>query len=73
MVGKQILNNIQEVLYPILQNYWNRGLINKTSNKKTPLWSQDLKLLSWNSLTLFDEYLEMGKFNKINFKINLLL
>jgi hypothetical protein len=49
----------------ILQNYWNRGLTIKT-NKNEPIWSQDLKLMSWNSLTLFDEYLEMGKIYLIN-------
>lgn len=48
----------------ILQNYFNRGL-RKKSNKNEAIWSQDLKLLSWNSLTLFDEYLEMGNRNNL--------
>jgi hypothetical protein len=50
----------------ILQNFWNRGLTYKKSFKKLPSWSQDYKLMSWNSLTLFDEYLEMGLLIKNN-------
>ena len=91
MVGKQILNNIQEVLYPynlinfyviksiiilviynlsIFQNFWNRGFTYKKSFKKLPSWSHDYKLMSWNSLTLFDEYLEMGLLIKNNNNLN---
>lgn len=34
---------------------------NKNGYKSTP-WNEDYNLMSWTSLSLFDEYLEMGKF-----------
>lgn len=58
MVGKQILNNVQEVLYPIVQNSMNRNYLRRKGNKVSP-WKEDLNLMGWSSLTLFDEYLEM--------------
>ncbi len=52
-----------------MQNYWNRRTNTNTqhpnknqkkSNAET-LWNGDYNLMDWGSLTLFDEYLEMGK------------
>lgn len=59
MVGKQVLNNIQEVLYPIVQNYINRRKNNQDYKQKQSAWKEDHNLMNWSTLTLFDEYLEM--------------
>ncbi|CAF0848775.1 unnamed protein product [Brachionus calyciflorus] len=61
MIGKQILNNVQEVIYPLAQNYWNRHSSGDSKNNKKDKkrWFDDYNLMSWTNLTLFDEYLEM--------------
>jgi hypothetical protein len=75
MVGKQVLNNFQEIFFPIILNWLGKCLkqnkskskitpsnLNQASNDKTTLsqWVNDLNLMKWTHLTLFDEYLEMS-------------
>ncbi|XP_066477596.1 anoctamin-7 [Tiliqua scincoides] len=65
MVGKQIINNIQELLIPKLKSWWYKW--NRSSKKKSskedqenvmqPLWENDYQLLPYTGL--FEEYLEM--------------
>uniref|UniRef100_A0A670XMT7 Anoctamin n=1 Tax=Pseudonaja textilis TaxID=8673 RepID=A0A670XMT7_PSETE len=62
MVGKQIINNIQEVLIPKLKAWWHKRDLsesNKTGqdNCTKQSWESDYKLLPYNGL--FTEYLEM--------------
>ncbi|RMZ94526.1 anoctamin-4-like isoform X2, partial [Brachionus plicatilis] len=61
MIGKQILNNIQEIIYPLAQNYWTRKIsgYSKKNEKDKNRWIEDYDLMAWTNLTLFDEYLEM--------------
>lgn len=59
MVGKQVLNNFQEVLFPKVWNFWNRFTNNMKGTHKQSPWKDDMNLIRWSSLTLFDEYLEM--------------
>ncbi|KAJ6669275.1 hypothetical protein lerEdw1_008084 [Lerista edwardsae] len=64
MVGKQIINNIQELLIPKLKSWWHKR---KHSSKRKPskedqenehpLWERDYQLLPYSGL--FEEYLEM--------------
>ncbi|XP_007443076.1 anoctamin-7-like [Python bivittatus] len=62
MVGKQIINNIQEILIPKLKTWWHKRDLCEGSkagqeNFTKPLWESDYKLLPYDGL--FDEYLEM--------------
>ncbi len=59
MVGKQVLNNFQEVLFPKFWNYLRRYTNNENTSLKQSPWKEDFNLMAWSSLTLFDEYLEM--------------
>uniref|UniRef100_A0A8C6TK48 Anoctamin n=1 Tax=Neogobius melanostomus TaxID=47308 RepID=A0A8C6TK48_9GOBI len=60
MVGKQIINNIQEFVIPKLKTWWQRrGLrVNQDEEKKQEVspWERDYQLLVCEGL--FDEYLE---------------
>ncbi len=61
MVGKQLANNFQELVWPSILIYFNKNKeIQLTESSKQ--WEKDYKLLGWTNLTLFDEYLEMGEF-----------
>nr|XP_028586804.1 anoctamin-7 [Podarcis muralis]XP_028586805.1 anoctamin-7 [Podarcis muralis] len=62
MVGKQIINNVQELLIPKLKSWWqkrkshsNRNEGQESSTKQ--LWESDYELLPYEGL--FNEYLEM--------------
>uniref|UniRef100_A0ABM5G2X5 Anoctamin n=1 Tax=Pogona vitticeps TaxID=103695 RepID=A0ABM5G2X5_9SAUR len=63
MVGKQIINNVQEILIPKLKSWWhNRNNVSQRNKKgqdqiMTPLWESDYELLPYEGL--FNEYLEM--------------
>ncbi|RNA15794.1 anoctamin-5-like isoform X2, partial [Brachionus plicatilis] len=61
MIGKQIFNNIQEVLYPIVQNCLTKLTSSNKWHKNDHIqdWLKDYYLISWTNLTLFAEYLEM--------------
>ncbi|KAM8953173.1 anoctamin-7 [Pelodytes ibericus] len=58
MVGKQILNNIKEFIFPKLVLCWHKLKYskNQTQEKESP-WQRDYKLVSYKGL--FEEYLEM--------------
>lgn len=65
MVGKQIINNIQELLVPKLKSWWNKWnrfakkIPSKEDQKNVtqPIWENDYELLPYAGL--FEEYLEM--------------
>uniref|UniRef100_A0A336LP51 Anoctamin n=1 Tax=Culicoides sonorensis TaxID=179676 RepID=A0A336LP51_CULSO len=65
MIGKQTMNTIIEMGLPIFWKWYNSmkvriGKTNKTSLKgKGQRWLKDLKLIEWDSRSLFPEYLEM--------------
>ncbi|KAF5284242.1 hypothetical protein FQR65_LT00242 [Abscondita terminalis] len=62
MIGKQVFNNIMELLNPKLYNWW-RHRIHKSNTKdltrQHTRWEQDYHLQDPGRLALFDEYLEM--------------
>ncbi|XP_077492136.1 anoctamin-4-like [Amblyomma americanum] len=66
MVGKQVINNIQEIGQPLVMNWWRswrrdhmtRDSIDRRSC--VPRWETDYVLAQWHTLSLFDEYLEMA-------------
>lgn len=67
MVGKQTVNTILEMLFPIFYKWvnlwWLRTeLRGKTSIKGNWQWLKDFKLNEWGPRGLFPEYLEMGLF-----------
>ncbi|XP_003740347.1 anoctamin-7 [Galendromus occidentalis] len=57
MIGKQTINNAQEILVPKLQNWWNRKKNRFEENGKLTQWEQDYTLSENEGL--FQEYLEM--------------
>ncbi|KAF6779740.1 hypothetical protein AHF37_00667 [Paragonimus kellicotti] len=65
MVGKQLINNCQEILIPKLQTWWHKrkkGLTSKTNAKAalvmlSCIFMDDYKLIPYEGL--FDEYMEM--------------
>lgn len=61
MVGKQIINNVKEILIPKLMVWFrSRQSLKETSEEKVySRWEQDYNLASMPALGLFDEYLEM--------------
>ncbi|KAH9380584.1 hypothetical protein HPB48_020364 [Haemaphysalis longicornis] len=64
MVGKQIINNIQEIGQPLVMNWWRswrRDQLARDGGKGSlPRWEADYVLAEWHTLSLFDEYLEMA-------------
>lgn len=68
MVGKQMLNALQEMIIPFIQTTYNslKNKIYPTDDKQEAVsimnqWTNDYKLLEWSRRALFDEYLEMSK------------
>lgn len=69
MVGKQIMNSVLEMLMPLLiktlTNLWNRVGVSKVHKddpetiKTHNQWTEDFKLLPWQFMSMFSEYLEM--------------
>ncbi|XP_064143448.1 anoctamin-7 [Loxodonta africana] len=63
MVGKQIINNVQEILVPKLQGWWQRFRLHSkrkagaSAEADQAPWEADYVLLPFEGL--FDEYLEM--------------
>lgn len=61
MIGKQIYNNVMEIILPLAKNWWARrkskgpNILQESVN----IWEMDFKLVEVGSLTLFKEYLEM--------------
>lgn len=65
MVGKQAVNTLLEMMYPLFQKWlnlwWLRNeLRGKSSIKGSLQWVKDFKLIEWGPRSLFPEYLEMG-------------
>ena len=58
MIGKQIINNAQEILVPKLKAWWQKKQV-KLSKKHKTRWEEDYQLI--DSEGLFQEYLEMGE------------
>lgn len=68
MVGKQALNTVLEMIFPLFFKWLNTlkvktGLSKAETNCKDcqPQWVKDFKLVEWGPRSLFPEYLEMGK------------
>ncbi|XP_035232219.1 anoctamin-5-like isoform X2 [Stegodyphus dumicola] len=62
MVGKQILNNISELSWAEMMNWWKRWWRTRDGpkdRKATTRWEIDYNLLECDRMALFDEYLEM--------------
>ncbi|XP_043347538.1 anoctamin-7 isoform X2 [Dermochelys coriacea] len=68
MVGKQVINNVQEIVIPKLKGWWQRYKLHsrKRKSKAAQLglvqqapWESNYELLVCEGL--FDEYLEMGR------------
>ncbi|XP_071037378.1 anoctamin-5-like isoform X3 [Parasteatoda tepidariorum] len=62
MVGKQILNNISELSWAEVMNWWKRWWRTRDGpkdRKATTRWEIDYNLLECDHMALFDEYLEM--------------
>ncbi|XP_049779598.1 anoctamin-7-like isoform X7 [Schistocerca gregaria] len=56
MIGKQIINNAQEILVPKLKAWWHKKQVKLTKKHKTR-WEEDYQLIQNEGL--FQEYLEM--------------
>ncbi|GLG98670.1 Anoctamin [Gryllus bimaculatus] len=56
MIGKQIINNAQEILVPKMKAWWQKRKI-KLSKKHKTRWEEDYQLI--DNEGLFQEYLEM--------------
>lgn len=69
MIGNQAMNSILEILIPFLTKLYNSfrtktGIERKSSDDDLICcnqWTEDYKLIGWDSRGLFTEYLEMGK------------
>uniref|UniRef100_A0A8C5PBZ4 Anoctamin n=1 Tax=Leptobrachium leishanense TaxID=445787 RepID=A0A8C5PBZ4_9ANUR len=60
MVGKQILNNIKEILFPKLEHFWHNFTLRSNEDQghdQNKPWERDYRLIPYKGL--FDEYLEM--------------
>lgn len=70
MIGKQAMNTILEMLFPLFYKWLNTlkvhvGMKTKDGQKKVTTrkylqWIKDYKLVDWGPRSLFPEYLEMG-------------
>ncbi|OAD54669.1 Anoctamin-1 [Eufriesea mexicana] len=70
MIGKQTMNTILEMLFPLFYKWLNTlkvhvGMKTKNGQKKVTTrkylqWIKDYKLVEWGPRSLFPEYLEMG-------------
>ncbi|XP_021954062.1 anoctamin-1 isoform X3 [Folsomia candida] len=64
MVGKQALNTVLEMIWPIAIKWFNQfklltGITHEKRTLFTTQWARDYKLLDWGPRSLFPEYLEM--------------
>ncbi|XP_016889956.1 anoctamin-4-like isoform X1 [Cynoglossus semilaevis] len=61
MVLKQTWNDVMELGYPLIQNWWTKQRIRREHGDPTfPQWERDYNLQPMNAYGLFDEYLEMS-------------
>lgn len=72
MIGKQAMNTILEMLFPLFYKWLNTLKVHvgskkledpnkRYSSRKYLQWVRDYKLVQWGPRSLFPEYLEMGK------------
>lgn len=69
MIGKQAMNTILEMLYPLFYKWMNTLKVHmgsktfdpdkRSSSRKYLQWVRDYKLVQWGPRSLFPEYLEM--------------
>lgn len=59
MIGKQMINNAQELLVPKLKAWWQKKQVKLPRRRVKTRWEEDYQLI--DSEGLFQEYLEMGK------------
>uniref|UniRef100_T1J757 Anoctamin n=1 Tax=Strigamia maritima TaxID=126957 RepID=T1J757_STRMM len=59
MVGKQVLNNLKEILFPLVVNWWAARKSKANTKQLYTRWEKDYDLRPTDNLTLFYEYLEM--------------
>lgn len=66
MIGKQIFNSILEMALPFAMKQYRKfrfGSLQNNEDESTlktyNQWTKDYKLMQWNSMGLFHEYLEM--------------
>lgn len=59
MIGKQMINNAQELLVPKLKAWWQKKQVKLPRKRERTRWEEDYQLI--DSEGLFQEYLEMGK------------
>jgi anoctamin-7 len=57
MIGKQTINNVQEIVIPKIKSYLQRKKTSKSQSKEETPWEQDYRLVPNDGL--FQEYLEM--------------
>ncbi|XP_075234460.1 anoctamin-7-like [Lycorma delicatula] len=57
MVGKQIINNAQEILLPKLKAWWHNKQVKLSKKRTRTRWEEDYQLV--DNEGLFEEYLEM--------------
>ncbi|XP_028393643.1 anoctamin-7-like isoform X1 [Dendronephthya gigantea] len=57
MIGKQLINNVQEVMIPVVKQWIARKKRGKSGDEIKPRWEQDYELIPNEGL--FGEYLEM--------------
>lgn len=58
MIGKQIINNAQEIIVPKLKGLWHRWQVRLVKVVKLTRWEEDYELIENEGL--FQEYLEIG-------------
>lgn len=73
MIGKQAMNTILEMLFPLFFKWLNTlkvkaGLTKDKISCKgcQPQWVKDYKLVEWGPRSLFPEYLEMGTISGVS-------
>lgn len=57
MIGKQVINNAQEIIVPKLKGLWHRFKVRMVKSVKRTRWEEDYELIENEGL--FQEYLEM--------------
>lgn len=66
MIGKQALNSLIEIGLPYFNKKWKKFMHGTAQKKEQEAdlkpynqWTKDFKLMDWDSMGLFHEYLEM--------------
>lgn len=66
MVGKQIINNLLE-FFNATRRTLTRVCLERGEPRAQKQWEKDNKLIDFNSITLIDEYLELGTPARLDF------